>query len=252
MRRIFRPSLSRKEINYLLKSQNQVVEESLSGTLDIDTKWKYRRKTQIFQGMVDKLKSAAKPSHRCMYCLFSTGTDVDHFWPKTPYPHKAFLWENYVLGCTDCGRQKLDHFPLDGDGQPLLINPLEENPWDYLDFEPTSGIISARFTSPIAVAEKGKETCKLLQLAERQALNIAYKRSYQRLKNCIEAFLAQPNQPTSNLFKDLLLADEHDILEWLLLHHGSNEPFCLDLQNQHPKVWNDLKEMYNQTFLTPP
>ena len=85
---------------------------------------------------------------RCMYCLDSHGSDIEHFRPKAPYPKSMYQWTNLLLCCTHCGRLTGNQFPLAG-RSALLVDPTKENPWDSLDFDPTTGNISARFNATL-------------------------------------------------------------------------------------------------------
>lgn len=77
---------------------------------------------------------------RCMYCEDSAGTDIEHFYPKSDYPERAFGWDNYLLACSTCNSNyKRDEFPVDDDGGPLLIDPSTEDPFDHLEFSPSTG-----------------------------------------------------------------------------------------------------------------
>ncbi|PYQ59164.1 MAG: HNH endonuclease, partial [Acidobacteria bacterium] len=57
------------------------------------------------------------------------------------YPDRAFDWLNYLIACSECNsNHKRDQFPLDTAGQPLLVNPAEEDPLDHLSFSPSTGM----------------------------------------------------------------------------------------------------------------
>jgi hypothetical protein len=95
---------------------------------------------------------------RCMYCEDSQGTAIEHFWPKASYPERAFDWLNYLLACSLCNSNfKRDRFPLDSVGQPLLLNPVEEEPLDHLALSPSTG----KFTS---LTQKGAESIPVFGL----------------------------------------------------------------------------------------
>src|SRR5262249_26099662 len=50
-------------------------------------------------------------------------------------------WLNYLIACSGCNsNHKRDQFPLDAAGQPLLVNPAEEDPLDHLSFSPSTGL----------------------------------------------------------------------------------------------------------------
>lgn len=78
---------------------------------------------------------------RCMYCLDSLGTDIDHFEPKARTPLRTFCWDNHLLACSHCNsNEKRDLFPCDpSTGACLLIDPTVDDPADHLKLLPTSG-----------------------------------------------------------------------------------------------------------------
>jgi len=83
---------------------------------------------------------------RCMYCEDSAGTDIEHFWPKSNFPKKAFLWENYLLACSRCNsNEKRVQFPRKS-YKPQLINPVEEEPRKHILFSPSTGKYSFKTT----------------------------------------------------------------------------------------------------------
>ncbi|RTY78507.1 hypothetical protein EKA83_08815 [Pseudomonas veronii] len=95
---------------------------------------------------------------RCMYCEDSMGTDIDHFWPKSVYPDQAFVWGNYLLACSYCNsNQKRTQFPLDVNGEPLLIDPTNEDPELHLSLMPSTGEFSI-------VGPKGGESIRVFGL----------------------------------------------------------------------------------------
>lgn len=57
--------------------------------------------------------------------------DIDHIQPKAQYPLTKCCCKNYLLICAACNRAyKRDKFPID-DENKLLINPREDNIFDY-------------------------------------------------------------------------------------------------------------------------
>ncbi|WP_224240151.1 HNH endonuclease family protein [Hyalangium gracile] len=82
---------------------------------------------------------------RNMYCEDSAGTDIEHFWPKSEYPEKAFSWTNYLLACSGCNsNHKREKFPRDEAGAPLLIDPTVEDPRTHLALSLRTGEYVAR------------------------------------------------------------------------------------------------------------
>src|SRR5437870_1894125 len=71
------------------------------GVLDVSVEWKTARQTLGLKGVLATLQRMMGERQRCMYCLDSHGTDIDHFWPKQPYPDRMFVWTNLLLGCAE-------------------------------------------------------------------------------------------------------------------------------------------------------
>ena len=141
MRRVIRAHLEEDVLTKLRQRQVKTNRKHADGSLDIEREWKSARKTLPLKAVLASLKGMMGARERCMYCLDSHGTDIEHFWPKTPYPKKMFMWLNLLLCCTECGRFKGDRFPLAED-QPLLIDPTAEDPWLYLDFDPVTALLT--------------------------------------------------------------------------------------------------------------
>ncbi len=62
--------------------------------------------------------------------------DIEHFKPKSKFPELAVEWNNLLLACKKCNGadQKGDKWPTVEEGGPL-INPCDENPEDFFEFE---------------------------------------------------------------------------------------------------------------------
>ncbi|MBI5434839.1 MAG: hypothetical protein HZA52_18550 [Planctomycetes bacterium] len=184
------------------------------------------------------LKRMAGPRERCMYCLDSHATDIEHFWPKAPYPERMFVWLNLLLSCAECGRFKGERFPLDGRA-PLLVDPTVEDPWQFLDFEPRTGIVMARYDDVAGQQEpKGVATVDLLQLNQREALSHGYLRTYSRLRAAVEGSLTTGVLDASRLLHGLRAADDHGLLGWCFSERGAQEAPFKDLRARHRQVWD--------------
>ncbi len=97
----------------------------------------------------------------CMYCGESRGTDVDHFEPIARNPLRTFDWLNHLLACSMCNsHQKGKRFPVDADGNALLIDPTAEDPFDHLLLTLSLGVYSP-------LTPKGEATIEVLGLNDR-------------------------------------------------------------------------------------
>lgn len=87
---------------------------------------------------------------KCVFCEQQThGTrykgEVEHFRPVAKYWWLAYTWENLVYACSICNGEKSDKFPRRGQKatawgdlsqeRPLLINPLDEDPGEFIHWE---------------------------------------------------------------------------------------------------------------------
>jgi uncharacterized protein (TIGR02646 family) len=103
--------------------------------------------------------------HKCAYCEARPGhvsrPHIEHFRPKglLQFEGKMFDWDNWLLSCGICNEEKWRHFPEEN-GQPLLLNPAEEEPSRHLCF------VGPRLRG---VTKRGKKTVELVEL-DRQAL----------------------------------------------------------------------------------
>lgn len=79
---------------------------------------------------------------KCAYCeskiTVITYGAIEHFFPKSRYIDKTFDWENLLLSCDLCNdvNHKGVNFPVDMEGNPLLINPADgiTDPGQHLEF----------------------------------------------------------------------------------------------------------------------
>jgi uncharacterized protein (TIGR02646 family) len=237
MRRIKRLDLSARTQRALNRRQADADTRRASGTLNVEKVWKAARKTKPLKTALGVLQEMAGQRHRCMYCGDSHGTDMEHFWPKSPYPDRMFCWPNLLLCCTECGRFKGDQFPLEN-GTPLLVDPTVDDPWQFLDFDPLTGNIVPRF-DPLANewTPKGTKTVAVLQLSCREALAASYQKTHRRLRSLVKAAL-QDALPDARALADALReADDHGLLGWCLNGTGQDAPPFSDLRQKHPAVW---------------
>lgn len=238
MRRIQRAPLPPADVLSLAKRQRKADGQRAAGQLAVTPTWRAARKTKLLRRIHGTLCSMAGARERCMYCLDSHGTDIEHFWPKAPYPGRMFRWENLLLCCAECGRIKGTKFPLDANGAPMLLDPTVDEPWRHLDFDPQTGIVTAAFdVGSAALDPRGKETVELLGLEQREALQVGQRRTWNRLASRLEVALRSASIKPHVLVADLQLDDEHGLLPWCFSARGGRvKPFA-DLLARDPSVF---------------
>jgi len=237
VRRITRQPLNQDVQADLIVRQTSVDQKRNTVGFSATDEWKTARQSYTLSTVLTTLRHMTGERQRCVYCLDSHGTDIEHFWPKTPYPERMFDWLNLLLCCAECGRFKGDRFPV-VDQMPLLVDPTAEDPWQYLDFDPTTGNIVPRFDVDLNdYAIKGVETVKLLQLDQREAIASGYKKTLRRLSQIVEDAIRHLTPSAEALIAQLIDADDHGLLTWCFLYSGRNEvPFCT-LRDRYPAVW---------------
>jgi uncharacterized protein (TIGR02646 family) len=237
MRRVERPALPAAAQAYLDRRQSTVDRDARLGTLNIERQWRSARQTKTMARALQTLREMMGPPERCMYCVDSHGCDIEHFRPKGRFPTHAFQWPNLLLCCTECGRFKGVQFPTE-DGQPLLIDPTAEDPWQHLDFDPDTGDLTARFdVQAYDWSRKGAKTVEVLRLDRREALGNVYKATFRRLCRIVQTWLAADAITVPELLAELREADHHGLLPWCFGPSGHAVAPFATLQQKAPLVW---------------
>jgi uncharacterized protein (TIGR02646 family) len=184
---------------------------------------------------------------KCAYCESKIAhiehPHIEHYRPKKKYPDFTFEWENFLLACSVCNgaSYKGSKFPLDGNGDPVLINPCVDTPGDHFRFR--KGYL-------VAITGRGKSTRRILGLnrddlkdyREKQCLRFLYSIAsfsgqfrdgqmdlYQEGRGIIKEMLSQ-NAEFTGMYRQAFLdelekiTDEdllNDITELILLAHDN-------------------------------
>lgn len=255
MRRVVRENLDSDTADDLARRQTEADRQRADGQLDVKSAWRAARDSAAFRPALAALRRMAGDAERCMYCLDSHGTDVEHFWPKTPYPERMFGWTNLLLGCTECGRLKGDRFPLES-GAPLLVDPSAEDPWEHLDFDSDTGNLMARVDAASgAPSRKGEATVDLLQLDAREALSNVYKRTFRRLcaevDSALDAARGVAARDAAALLDRLQAADDHGLLAWCFSERGARHSSFDRLRRELPDAWTAGVARFASTAVQP-
>lgn len=116
---------------------------------------KYNRSNNpVFRAVHRKLKEMCSGAQRCNYCEDSAGDEVEHIKPRSLYPERVFVWDNYLLSCGQCNRSKGSRFSVIRQGRfidvthrpgstrrksptgcPVIINPRTEDPLAFFQLE---------------------------------------------------------------------------------------------------------------------
>lgn len=218
---------------------------------------------QAFETIKATLTTMCVSVEICNYCEQNEANDIEHIYPKSLFPGKAFVWENYLLACKQCNSAyKLDSFALLDANDDILpvprgtepassngafINPRTEDPADYM----LLNLGSFKFEWIPGMDKKGinkaKNTLGVLQLNERDQLVESRKAAaiyrYQRME-----LLVRIQQAGSVPEIAALLTPYDNLLDHTLslqdLKAQIKESFRRDiLLHQHPSVWYAIKKI---------
>jgi uncharacterized protein (TIGR02646 family) len=159
------------------------------------------QKEAIFSDIYDALANMCISHRICNYCEANEADDIEHIYPKSFFPERTFLWDNYLLACKSCNT----HWKLDkcyilndcnstalsrGTEPPLnselaFINPRTEDPNDFLFYDTLTHVFIANPLKECQNVEKAERTIEILGLNARHALihsrKEAYKSFYDKL-----------------------------------------------------------------------
>ena len=156
------------------------------------------RGNRVFDVVRHTLEGMCFGIQRCGYCEDSVGDQIEHIRPKSLYPERTFVWENYLPACGGCNRAKgtdLSVFDSDGGlvnvarrrgdpvlqpapGTPVLIDPRHEDPLMFLALEiEETFLFLPRENLDGADETRAEYTIKLLKL-NRDVLSRARRQAY--------------------------------------------------------------------------
>ena len=235
MKAIKRSGLSSRTIAYLIRKQAEVDKGA-----DPDSTWKSARRTKSVTSIYAALVKMSGMRERCMYCEDSRGTDIEHFRPKSRFPQTTFSWENMLLACAGCNRKKVEQFPLLDSGEPALIDPTKDQPWEYLVFDSETGLVVSRWNAETGEPDpRGQVTagdvCLQINI---EAVTEGRLRTKRNIIRAINAFLREASAvPLGELEQALKDNDAYGLLAWYFLFDGQEDaPFC-ELRSHFPGVW---------------
>lgn len=243
MRKIHRPPLEKRLRKYLAKKQLEVRRGR-----EVAVVWLGARKTKAMRDVEATLRSMAGTRERCMFCEDSRGVDIEHFRPKSTYQTRAFHWRNLLIACTGCNRLKGDRFSLDASGQPLLIDPTSEDPWDSLFYDSHTGLITARIDPATGIPNpKGSHTSSQQVLPLNfEAVTRGRRSTHRNLRRAVAAFVASvsghgpSHAAQAELLETVTDNSLYGLADWCFRREGSDEYEFHVLKTSHPSVWSDV------------
>lgn len=119
-----------------LRARHAVAMGYKARSKDIQDAWKAIQKDPAWPELQSALRAIFHD--KCAYCEIIVPRDVEHYYPKSRYPDRMFLWTNLLFACKNCDTDKGQRFPV-VHGQPQLIDPCDGDPALYITWDLPSG-----------------------------------------------------------------------------------------------------------------
>jgi uncharacterized protein (TIGR02646 family) len=229
-----------------------------------DSKSSSNAKKAAFDEIKEKLIGMCVGVEICNYCENNEATDVEHIYPKSFFPERAFNWENYLLACKTCNSgYKLDKFavfsptgsdtsvnlireiaPATDDG--VMIDPRTEDPLQFfwLDIQNKTFILDPRLKLDPRDKRRAEYTLKLLGLNDRDALVTARKTAAKYYLDRLERYVKARDAATMAELEAVV--QDPDFINGARPLESEKQRICqqiiVDIQTySHPTVWYELK-----------
>lgn len=238
MRRLgARPNLSAKARSLLALKTNLIV-QAPDPKSTAETIYSSSRKTKWFSEITGHLKLMSGVASRCMFCSGSEASNVEHFWPKSLFPHMAMTWANFFWACGICNQAKGNTLPSGANSANLLttlIDPTVDNVWDFC-FIDEYGNLTARWNTIVnSIDPRADATIKAFQL-DRELLQVSRQSRLADLKEktCDSLALLMAGQLTVENVRERIgewkkQPFQPDVADFFLAGPGSSESPFSDL-----------------------
>jgi hypothetical protein len=119
----------------------------------------------------------------------------------------------------------------------MLVNPVEEDWWNFLTLDTTSGLITPRFLPTGVEDERGIETLNVFKALTFESVIEGRHRTIAQLKNAAQAAVSEGDLRTT---RERLLAavrlDDYGVTAWFTLGPGATEEPFASLR-AHRQLW---------------
>ncbi len=224
----------------------------------------------VFRDVKENL--APRMNGLCCFCENDRSTDIEHFYPKSLYPEKTFLYENYAYSCKPCNTRKGVSFHVFKDStlnlsekisqkkkspyyqqanqDCALVNIRIENPLDFLILIHTGSnllfqAISINTNSREYI--KAKNTIALLDLNSINKQDVLGRARFQALKYYYDRLEKYVKVKIAIEYADIILhLGDADTIDTSLPFSTSQNQKLDSIKNDiltyhHPTVWEELK-----------
>jgi len=272
-------TLTKSTVDHLATVQKRIDDEVDFPTKAnrVDSEWDSKvssnAKKAAFGEIKEKLIKMCVGVEICNYCENNEATDVEHIYPKSFFPERAFRWENYLLACKTCNSgHKLDKFAvfdpvgantsieLIRDTQPttndsVMIDPRTEDPLQFfwLDIENKTFVLDPKINLDTRDKIRAEYTLKLLGLNNRDTLVTARKTAAKYYLDRLERYIKARDADTFEALEACV--QDPDWIDQNRPLAQEKQRICqqiiADIQTySHPTVWAELKRQRNHLHKT--
>jgi uncharacterized protein (TIGR02646 family) len=197
---------------------------------------------------------------RCCYCEDSLADEVEHIQPKDLYPEMVFVWGNYLYACGPCNGPKNNQFAVFAAdtgvktevtrprntpvappiaGEPVLINPRHEDPFDFLflDVRGTFRFAPMAEDETTVAHQRAQYTIEVLAL-NRDVLQKARRNAYKHYRAHLKEYIVERDagKDTIPLIESLLHMEHPSVWE-AMKRFGSHVPELKTLFDAAPEAF---------------
>lgn len=152
-----------------LKMESDAINVAADPKAEAVRRYDNARQSKWFKPILVNLQEMSGIGQRCMFCSGSESSQIEHFRPKAIFPLESMNWENFLWVCGICNQSKGDRFPPNTEAGVSLINPVDEDIWEFF-FIDEFGNLSARWRTDLNDLDpRAVKTVEILAL-DRDAL----------------------------------------------------------------------------------
>lgn len=226
-----------------------------------------KSRKKAFQEVEANLKSMCVGTLCCNYCEGNEAADIEHIYPKSFFPERCFVWENYLLACKQCNTgYKLDKcFVLDDfgnlhdtqrDEQPkyatlAFINPREDDPTQFIWLNTQTWEFEIQDNLSDKDKNKAAKTLDILQLNKRDYLKEGRKKQYGEYYNMMNILVqivqATDKRTIDDLLEPYIQIDMQKSIEHIKKELQNNVQNYITKKTLYPSVWWAIKHIESKT-----
>ena len=216
------------------------------------------KKNRTFKAVRKTLSEMCRGPRRCMYCEDSVADEVEHFRPKDLYPEAVFVWMNYLYACGPCNTRKNNRFfvidpdtkkvvdatrphkaPVEPppDGDPVLIDPRQEDPFAFpmLDLRDTFEFAPTADTGTVD-HERALRTIEVLELNARSYLVKARQSAFWSYRALLAEYGRQTDLDAKQRDLDVIHGSAHPSVWWEMMRQHEFLEDLADLFARAPEL----------------